>query len=73
MEDLQCNTHLQEGLEGGSRELQTCQPDLSVREDYGAIHPECTHQAREGQPGVQAQTTWVHQRQMLLGQPDLLL
>jgi len=49
--DRQCNTHLQEGLEGGSRELQACQPDLGAGEDYGAIHPECAHQAREGQPG----------------------
>jgi len=27
----------------------TCQLDLSAGEDYGTIHPECAHQACEGQ------------------------
>ncbi|PKU35037.1 rna-directed dna polymerase from mobile element jockey-like [Limosa lapponica baueri] len=35
---LHCDTHLQEGLEGGSRELQACQPDLGSREGYRAAH-----------------------------------
>jgi len=64
------NTHLQEGPEGGSWELQTCQPDLDAGQDYGADHLQCAHRACEGQPGVQA---WVHERQVLLDQPDLLL
>jgi len=46
---------------------------VSAREDYGMIHPECAHQACEGQPGDQAQPAWVHERQVLLDQPDLLL
>ena len=50
----QCNTHLQEGPEGGSWELQACQPDIGSGEDYGAIHPECAHWACGGQPGDQA-------------------
>jgi len=29
-----------EGLEGGSWELQACQPDLAAGEGYGAVHPE---------------------------------
>ncbi|KAK4823249.1 hypothetical protein QYF61_000216 [Mycteria americana] len=47
----QCDAHLQEGPEGGSRELQACQPDLGTRENYGAVHHECTQQACAGQPG----------------------
>jgi len=66
VEDHQCNTHLQERPEGGSRELQACQPDLGAREDYGAIRPACAHRACEGQPGHQAQSAWVHERQVLL-------
>ena len=61
-EDCQCNTHLQEGLEGESWELQSCQPYLGVGQDYGVIHPECAHQACEGQWRVQAQPVWVHER-----------
>ncbi|GAB0210105.1 hypothetical protein GRJ2_003476300 [Grus japonensis] len=67
------DVHLQEGPERGSRELQACQPDLSTGEDYGAVHLECTHQAGAGQPGDQAQSAWIHERQVLLDQPDLLL
>lgn len=36
-------------LEGGSGELQVCQPDLGVREGHGADHPA----AHTGQPGDQ--------------------
>jgi len=54
-------------------ELQVCQPDLGAGQDYGVIHPECAHRACEGQPGDQAQPAWVHERQVLLDQPDLLL
>jgi len=54
-QDHQCNTHVQEGVEGGSWELQACQPDLSAGEDCGGIHPECAHRACEGQLGDQAQ------------------
>jgi len=43
-----CNTHLQEGPEGGSRDLQACQPDLGAGEDCGVVHPECAHRACEG-------------------------
>ena len=43
LEDHQCNTHLQEGAEGGSWELRACQPDLGARQDYAAIHPKCAH------------------------------
>jgi len=73
LEACQCDAYLQEGLEGGSRELQACQPDLSAKEHYGVVHPECARQACEGQPGDQAQPAWVHERQVLLDQPDLLL
>lgn len=31
-----CDAHLQEGLEGGSRELQACQLDLCTEEHHGA-------------------------------------
>jgi len=47
--------------------------DLGAREDYGAVHTECTHRACEGQLGDQAQPAWVHERHVLLDQPDLLL
>ena len=50
----QCDTHLQEGPEGGSRE----------------VHLECAHQACEGQPGRQAHPAWAHERQVLLDQPE---
>jgi len=73
MEDGQCKTHLQAGLEGGLRELQACQPDHGAGQDYGVIHLECTHWACEGQAGVQAQPARVHERQVLFDQPDLLL
>jgi len=42
LKDHLCNTYLQEGPEGGSWELQACQPDLGARQDYGVIYPECT-------------------------------
>jgi len=73
LEDHQCDARLQEEPEGGPWELQACQPDLGVREDYEAVHPECAHRACEGQPGDQAQPAWVHERQVLLDQPHLLL
>jgi len=73
LEDRQCNTHLQEGPEGGSREPQACQPDLGAGQDSGVILPECAHWACEGQPEDQAQPAWLHERQVLLDQPDLLL
>jgi len=72
LEACQCDAHLQAGLEGGSQELQAYQPDLGARQDYGVIHPECTHQACEGQLGDQAQPTRVHERQVFLAQPDPL-
>ena len=53
--------------------FQLCQPDLGAGEDCGAIHPECAHQECEGQPEDQAQPAQVHERQVLLDQPDLLL
>lgn len=31
----------QEGLEGGFRQLQGCQPELRARESHGADHPGC--------------------------------
>ena len=66
LEDRQCNTLLQEGPGEGSWELQACQSDISAREDYGVIYPECAPWAREGQPGYQAQASWVHESQVLL-------
>jgi len=54
LEVSKCDAHLQEGPEGGSRELQTCQSDLGATEDYGAAHFECHHAACTGQPGDQA-------------------
>jgi len=47
--------------------------DLGAGEDYAAIQLECSDRACEGQPGDQAQPAWVHERQVLLDQPDLLL
>jgi len=73
VEDCQYDYHLREGLEGVSLELQACQPDLGAGEDYGGAHPEFAHQAYEGQPGDQAQSAWVHERQVLLDHADLLL
>lgn len=35
LEATQCNPHLQEQLEGESRELKACQSYLSTREGYG--------------------------------------
>ena len=71
LEDCQCNTHLQEGPEGGSRELQACQLDLCAREDYVAVHPECAHRACEGQPGDQAQTYWNRLLREVVESPSL--
>ena len=59
--------------QGTVQELQACQPDLDAGEGYKADHLECTHRACEGQPGDQAQSARVHERQVLLDQPDLLL
>ncbi|KAK4806350.1 hypothetical protein QYF61_017219 [Mycteria americana] len=59
------------GREGGSAELQGCQSDLGAGEGYGADHLECHHAARTGQPGDQARSSWVYERQVLLDQPDL--
>ena len=73
LEACQWRTLTYETSEGGSGEPQACQPDLCAGEDYGTIHPECAHQACEGQPGDQAQPAWVHERQVLLDQPHLLL
>ena len=42
-------------------------------QDYGAIHLECAYWPCSGQPGDQAQPPGVHERQVLLDQPDLLL
>jgi len=61
--------HLQEAPEGGYWELQACQCDLGAGEHYGVIHPECAHQACEGQPEDQAQPARVHGKQTLLAQP----
>ena len=68
-----CDILLQEGLEGGSWELQACQSDLSAGEGYGADHLQCHHAAHTVQPGPQAQSAWVHERHILPDQPDLLL
>jgi len=55
------------------QEPRACQPDLGAEQDYGVIHSECAYRACEGHPGDQAQPAWVHERQVLLDQPDLLL
>lgn len=39
MEMGKWSTHLQEELEGLSRELKACQPNLGTRDGYGADHP----------------------------------
>ena len=41
--------------------------------DYGTGHPECHYVAHEEQPGDQAQSAWVHERQVVLDNPDPLL
>ena len=51
----ECGAPLQEGSEGGSRELQACQPDLGARKGHGADHLECHYAIRAGQPGDWAQ------------------
>ena len=53
-------------LEGGSWELQACQPGLGAWEGYGADNLECHHAAHKGQSGDQAPPAWVHERQVLL-------
>ena len=58
---------------GRKQDPGNCQPDLSDRQYYGVIHLECAHWACEGQAGDQAQPAWVHERQVLLDQPDLRL
>ena len=54
-------------------EAWASQPELGAGEDYGVIHLEYAHWACEGQPRDQAQSTWVHEKQVLLDQPSLLL
>ena len=68
-----CDAHLQEGPEGGSKELQACQSDLGAGEAHGADYLECHHMALRGQPGDQTQSARVYQRQVLIDKPDLLL
>lgn len=58
-------THLQEGTEKGSGELQVCQLDLNVREDQGADHLQCHHMACAGQSEHQAEPACVCKRQVL--------
>lgn len=67
------NAHLQEGPEGASGELQTCQPDLGAREGRGTGDLECCHAACAGQPGDLALSAWVCEMQVLLDPPDILL
>lgn len=43
--------HPQEGLEGGSRQLQVYQPDFDAMKDYGREYLEYSAGARAGQPG----------------------
>ena len=73
LEDSQRNTHLQEGPEGGSQELQACQHDVCAGEDYTVVHLKYAYWACEGQPGDQAQPAWIQDREVLFDQPDLLL
>ncbi|PKU39023.1 rna-directed dna polymerase from mobile element hypothetical protein [Limosa lapponica baueri] len=54
-------------------ELQACQSDLGAWKSHGADHPECHYVAHEGQPGNQTKSAWVHERQVLIHKPDLLL
>lgn len=56
MEVSKCDAYLQERLEGESRELQGCQPNLTSGEGYGAAHLEWNQKACAGQPGAQGQT-----------------
>jgi len=48
----QCDARLQEGLGGGSRELQACQCDLGAGEGCGAAHLECVHQHMQDSQGI---------------------
>jgi len=69
-----CDILLQEGLEGGSWELQACQSDLSAGEGYGADHLECHQMACTGQLGDQAQPPGdAYDTHILLDQSDLCL
>lgn len=54
------DTHLQERPEGGFRELQACQSNLSSREGHGANHLDCHHNARTGQPGDRNHSVWAY-------------
>ena len=60
------DAHLQEKPEGGYGELQVSQSDHGAREGYGADHLECHHMTCTGEPGDQAQSAWLYERQVLL-------
>ena len=66
------DVYLQERREGGSGNLQICQSGFSAREAHGADYLESHHEALTGQPGDQAQSAWIYERQVLLDKPDLL-
>lgn len=57
-------------MEEGFRKQQACQPVLSIREDCGADGLE---RNQEMCAGDQAYPAWIHKRQVLLVQLDLLL
>ncbi|GAB0205293.1 receptor-type tyrosine-protein phosphatase zeta [Grus japonensis] len=45
--------------------IQACQSSLRAGECYGADHLEYHHMTHTGQPGDQAQSAWVYERQVL--------
>ena len=52
-------------------ELQACQSELGPGEALGADYLDFHHTMLPEQPGDQAQSAWVCQRQVLIGKSDL--
>lgn len=73
METCECHAHLQEGLNGGSWELQACQPDLSTEEGHmeQIILSEITKHVWDNQ-GIRSSQHGFHERQVFLDQPHHL-
>uniref|UniRef100_A0A8C3F278 Uncharacterized protein n=1 Tax=Chrysemys picta bellii TaxID=8478 RepID=A0A8C3F278_CHRPI len=54
-------------------EIQALNPYLSPWKDHGASPQGIHFEASGGEEGEQEQSTWIHQRQVMLDQPDCLL
>lgn len=52
LEISKCDSQGQKGWEWESRELQTCQPELSARESHGANYLEQHHMAQQNNQGI---------------------